>query len=292
MILHNIDGLAVGGTVWMHLMDIPGDVHPCGECAFPLDGDPLALIEEIHENGTQALPSRDPEPERTFLTITPDEPSLGTLAIGATGVVITLPRVPYGDMPDVEQGTLVGHRPSPEDIARAWGRWVFARDAWRRCFANAKAEPGTTCWEIIAPGVGIAVVQAPKGEVAVPDLDGGPLDTQDAVRVHPSRTGWFREWDYAGDHIDRVVAVMAVAPGFWPLIAEAAIPADAVGLAWDPGRSAIAGVVGGLPVVVTADEVLAFAAGEGITPAEAATIMVAAALQPFVQGDGGAGAGE
>ena len=52
MILHNIDGLAVGGVVWMHLTDMPGDMHPCGEAAFPLDGDPFALIAEIHENGT------------------------------------------------------------------------------------------------------------------------------------------------------------------------------------------------------------------------------------------------
>ena len=284
MILHNIEGLAVGGVVWMHLTDIPGDVHPCGECAFPLDGDPLALIEEIHENGTQALPTRDPEPERTFLTITPDEPTLGTLAIGATGVVVVLPRLVGGDLPDVERGVLIGHRPAPEDIARGWGRWLFARDAWRRAFANAKESPGETCWELIAPGVGIAVVQAPKGDVARVDLDRGPLDASDAVRVHPSRAGWWREWDYAGDVIDRVTAIMAVAPGYWDRIADAAIPADIPGLAWDPGRSAIAGVVGGIPVTVTSDEVLAFAAGEGITPAEAATIIVAAELQPFITG--------
>lgn len=282
MILHNIEGLAVGGVVWMHLTDVPGDVHPCGECAFPLDGDPLALIEEIHENGTQALPTRDPSPERTFLTITPDEPTLGTLAIGATGVVVVLPRLAHGDLPDVERGVLIGHRPAPEDIARGWGRWLFARDAWRRAFANAKESPGETCWELIAPGVGIAVVQAPKGDVARVDLDRGPLDATDAVRVHPSRAGWWREWDYAGDVIDRVTAIMAVAPGYWQRIADAAIPDDIPGLAWDAGRSAIAGVVGGIPVTVTSDEVLAFAAGEGITPAEAATIIVAAELQPFI----------
>jgi hypothetical protein len=44
-------------------------------------------------------------------------------------------------------------------------------------------------------------------------------------------------------------------------------------------------VVGGIPITVTADEVLAFAAGEGITPAEAATIIVAAELQPFIAGE-------
>ena len=93
MILHNEQGLAIGGVVWMHLTDIPGDIHPCGEAAFPLDGDPYALIDEIHANGTQALPSRDPEPERTFLTITPDEPSLPTLAVSATGVAALLPRL-------------------------------------------------------------------------------------------------------------------------------------------------------------------------------------------------------
>jgi hypothetical protein len=282
MILHNIDGLAAGGVVWMHLTDISGDMHPCGECAFPLDGDPVALIDEIHENGTQALPTRDPEPERTFLTITPDEPSLGTLAISATGVVAVLPRLVTGELPDVERGVPIGHHPTPEDVARGWGRWLFARDAWRRAFANAKAEPGTTCWEIIAPGVGIAVVQAPKGETATVDLSGGPLDASDAVRVHPSGTGWWREWDYAGDVIDRVTAIMAVAPGYWETIAEAAIPPEVPGLAWDAGRNAIAGVVGGIPVTVTADEVLAFAAGEGITPAEAATIIMAAELQPFI----------
>ena len=243
MILHNIDGLAVGGVVWMHLMDVDGDMHACGECAFPLDGDPVALINEIHENGTQALPSRDPEPERTFLTITPDEPTLGTLAIGATGVVAVLPRLVGRDLPDVEAAVLVGHRPAPDDIARGWGRWLFARDAWRRAFVNAKADPGTTCWELIAPGVGIAVVQAPKGETAVPDLDRGPLDASEAVRVHPSGTGWWREWDYAGDVIDRVIAIMAVAPGYWERIAEAAIPSEVPGLAWDQGRQAIADVV-------------------------------------------------
>ncbi|MGA0069070.1 MAG: hypothetical protein ACO3PB_06405, partial [Miltoncostaeaceae bacterium] len=73
MILHTEQGLAIGGVVWMHLTDMPGDIHPCGEAAFPLDGDPYALIAEIHENGTQALPSRDPDPARTFFTITPDE---------------------------------------------------------------------------------------------------------------------------------------------------------------------------------------------------------------------------
>ena len=71
MILHTESGLATGGVVWMHLTDMPGDMHPCGEAAFPLDGNPYALIEEIHENGPQALPSRDPDPERTFFTITP-----------------------------------------------------------------------------------------------------------------------------------------------------------------------------------------------------------------------------
>ncbi|MEI7794573.1 MAG: hypothetical protein WCI83_08010, partial [Thermoleophilia bacterium] len=276
MILHTVDGLVVGGVVWMHLMDIPGDVHACGECAFKLDGDPLGLIAEIHENGTQALPTRDPEPERTFLTITPDEPSLGTLAVSATGVMAVLPRLEGSELPQVDAGVLVGHHPAPEDIARTWGRWLFARDAWRRAFANAKAEPGETCWEIIAPGVGIAVVQAPKGEVAVPDLDGGPLDASDAARVHPSKVGWWREWDYAGDVIDRVTAIMAVAPGQWDLIAEAAIPWDAVGIAWDPSRRAIAGAVGGIPVTITTEQVLAFAAGEGLTPTEAATLIVAA----------------
>ena len=68
MILHTESGLAIGGVVWMHLQDIPGDIHPCGEAAFPLDGDPFALIDEIHVNGTQALPSRNPEAERTFIT--------------------------------------------------------------------------------------------------------------------------------------------------------------------------------------------------------------------------------
>jgi hypothetical protein len=100
--------------------------------------------------------------------------------------------------------------------------------------------------------------------------------------VHPSGTGWWREWDYAGDVIDRVTAIMAVAPGYWETIAQAAIPPEVPGLAWDAGRNAIAGVVGGIPVTVTADEVLAFAAGEGITPAEAATIIMAAELQPFI----------
>lgn len=282
MILHTTDGLAVGGVVWMHLMGIPGDVHPCGECAFPLDGDPASLIQEIHENGTQALPTRDPEPERTVLTVTPDELTLGTLAISATGVVAVLPRLATGELPDVARGTLIGHRPDPEAIARGWGRWLFARDAWRRALRNAKDAPGDTCWEIIAPGVGIAVVQAPKDGRAVPDLGRGPLDARDAVRVHPSRTGWWREWDYAGDVIDRVFAVMAVAPGYWQRIAEAAIPPDVPGVAWDAGRNAIAGVVGGIPITVTADQVLAFAAGEGLTPAEAATIMLAAELQPFI----------
>ena len=103
MILHTEQGLAVGGVVWMHLTDMPGDIHPCGEAAFPIDGDPYALIEEIHENGTQALPSRDPEPERTFITITPDEPGLGTLAISATGVSAMLPRADLGEIPDVDR---------------------------------------------------------------------------------------------------------------------------------------------------------------------------------------------
>ncbi len=282
MILHTTDGLAVGGVVWMHLMGIPGDVHPCGECAFPLDGDPASLIQEIHENGTQALPTRDPEPERTVLTVTPDEPTLGTLAISATGVVAVLPRLATDELPDVARGTLIGHRPEPEAIARGWGRWLFARDAWRRALRNAKDAPGDTCWEIIAPGVGIAVVQAPTDGRAVPDLGRGPLDARDAVRVHPSSTGWWREWDYAGDVIDRVFAVMAVAPGYWQRIAEVAIPPDVPGIAWDAGRNAIAGVVGGIPITVTADQVLAFAAGEGLTPAEAATIMLAAELQPFI----------
>ena len=56
-------------------------------------------------------------------------------------------------------------------------------------------------------------------------------------------------------------------------------------LAWDQGRQAIAGVLGGIPVTVRADEVLAFSAGEGITPAEAATIILAAELQPFIAGE-------
>lgn len=282
MILHTESGLAVGGVVWMHLTDMPGDMHPCGEAAFPLDGNPFALIAEIHENGTQALPSRDPDPERTFITITPDEPSLGTLAVSATGVAAMLPRTDHGALPDVEAGVAIGHHAGPEDIARAWGRWLCARDAWRRAFRQAKDDPGTTCWEVIAPGCGIAVVQAPKGEVAVPDLDRGPLDASEAVRVHPSRGGWWREWDYAGDVIDRVIALIAVAPGFWEQIAEAAIPDDLSTLAWDPSRQAIAGVVGGLPVTVTAESILAFAAGEGLTPTEAATLIVAAELQRFV----------
>ena len=46
--------------------------------------------------------------------------------------------------------------------------------------------------------------------------------------------------------------------------------------------AAIAGVVGGLPVTVTADSILAFAAGEGLTPTEAATLILAAELQKFV----------
>ena len=282
MILHTEQGLAVGGMVWMHLTDIPGDIHPCGEAAFPVDGNPFALIEEIHENGTQALPSRDPDPERTFITVTPDEPGLGTLAIGATGVAVMLPRVAHGDLPDVAAGTAIGHHAKPEDIARAWGRWLTPRDAWRRAFRQAKADPGTTCWELIAPGCAIAVVQAPDGAAAIPDLDRGPLDAAGAVRVHPSRGGWWREWDYAGDVIDRVCAIIAVAPGFWEQIAAAAIPDDLSTLGWDPTREAIAGVVGGLPVTVTADAILAFAAGEGLTPSEAATLIVAAELQKFV----------
>lgn len=282
MILHTEQGLAVGGVVWMHLMDFPGDVHPCGEAAFPVDGDPFALIAEIHENGTQALPSRNPEAERTFITITPDERGLDTLAISATGVAAVLPRVELGALPDVDAGRAVGHMAAPEDIARAWGRWLNPRDAWRRAFAQAKADPGATCWEIIAPGCAIAVVQAPKGGTAVPDLDRGPLDASGAVRVHPSRGGWWREWDYAGDVIDRVCAIIAVAPGFWEQIAAAAIPDDITTLQWDPAREAIAGVVGGLPVTVTADAILAFAAGEGLTPSEAATLIMAAELQKFV----------
>lgn len=282
MILHTHDGLAIGGVVWMHLMDVPGDIHPCGEAAFPLDGNPFALIEEIHENGTQALPSRNPERERTFITITPDERSLPTLAISATGVAALLPRLSGPELPDVDAGTAIGHLPTGEDIARAWGRWPCARDAWRRAFRQAKDDPGATCWEIIAPGCGIAVVQAPQGGTAVPDLERGPLDASGAVRVHPSRGGWWREWDYAGDVIDRVAAIIAVAPGFWDQIAADAIPADAPTLAWDASREAIAGVVGGIPVTITADAVLAFAAGEGLTPTEAATLLVAAELQKFV----------
>jgi hypothetical protein len=81
-----------------------------------------------------------------------------------------------------------------------------------------------------------------------------------------------------------MTAIMAVAPGYWETIAQAAIPPEVPGLAWDAGRNAIAGVVGGIPVTVTADEVLGFAAGEGITPAEAATIIMAAELQPFISG--------
>ena len=76
-----------------------------------------------------------------------------------------------------------------------------------------------------------------------------------------------------------------MAPGHWPRIAEAAIPDDAVGIAWDPGRRAIAGAVGGVPVTITAEQVLAFAAGEGLTPTEAATVIVAARLQPFIAGE-------
>ncbi len=281
MILHTEQGLAVGGVVWMHLTDMPGDIHPCGEAAFPLDGDPYALIAEIHENGTQALPSRDPDPERTFFTITPDERELPTLAVSATGVAALLRRVGTG-LPDVEAGVAIGHHAEPEAIARAWGRWPCARDAWRRAFRQAKDDPGTTCWEIIAPGCAVAVVQAPKGEAAVPDLDRGPLDASEAVRVHPSRGGWWREWDYAGDVIDRVMAIIAVAPGFWDGIAAAAIPDELSTMAWDPSRQAIAGVVGGLPVTITADSILAFAAGEGLTPTEAATLIVAAELQKFV----------
>lgn len=284
MILHNEQGLAIGGVVWMHLTDIPGDIHPCGEAAFPLDGDPYALIDEIHANGTQALPSRDPEPERTFLTITPDEPSLLTLAVSATGVAALLPRLVGAALPDVDAGTAIGHHADAEAIARAWGRWLCPRDAWRRAFRQAKADPGTTCWEVIAPGCAIAVVHAPPGGTAQPDLDRGPLDASGAVRVHPSRGGWWREWDYAGDVIDRVMALIAVAPGFWEQITDAAVPDEVPTLAWDPGREAIAGVVGGLPVTVAGDSILAFAAGEGITPTEAATLIVAAELQRFVVG--------
>lgn len=281
MILHTERGLAVGGVVWMHLTDMPGDIHPCGEAAFPLDGDPYALIAEIHGNGTQALPSRDPDPERTFLTITPDEHALPSLAVSATGVAGLLPRV-EGALPDVESGTAIGHQADAEAIARAWGRWLCPRDAWRRAFRLAKADPGTTCWEIIAPGCAIAVVQAPAGDVAVPDLERGPLDASEAVRVHPSRGGWWREWDYAGDVIDRVAAIIAVAPGAWDDIAAAAIPGELSTIAWDPGRQAIAGVVGGLPITITADSILAFAAGEGLTPTESATLILAAELQRFV----------
>jgi hypothetical protein len=78
------------------------------------------------------------------------------------------------------------------------------------------------------------------------------------------------------------VAIIAVAPGFWEQITEAAVPPDVPGLSWDPSRGAIAGVVGGLPVTVTADSILAFAAGEGLTPTEAATLILAAELQKFV----------
>jgi hypothetical protein len=282
VILHTQDGFATGGVVWMHLTDVPGDMHPCGEAAFPLDGDPFALVDEIHVNGTQALPSRNPDAARTFLTITPDERSLPTLAVSATGVAALLPRMTGPELPDVDAGTAVGHHPPPEAIARAWGRWLCPRDAWRRAFRLAKEDPGTTCWEIIAPGCAIAVVQARPGEKAVVDLGRGPVDAAGAVRVHPSRGGWWREWDYAGDVIDRVVAIIAVAPGFWEQIAEAAVPADVPTLAWDPSREAIAGVVGGLPVTITADAILAFAAGEGLTPAEAATLILAAELQKFV----------
>ena len=102
------------------------------------------------------------------------------------------------------------------------------------------------------------------------------------MRVHPSRGGWWREWDYAGDVIDRVIALIAVAPGFWEQITEAAVPDEVPTLAWDPGREAIAGIVGGLPITITGDSILAFAAGEGITPTEAATLIVAAELQRFV----------
>ncbi|GEM_PF-567006 len=282
MILHSDDGLAVGGVVWMHLTNVEGDVHPCGECAFPVDGDPIALIDEIHANGTQALPSRDPEPDRTFLTITPDEPSLGTLAIAATGVVVVMPRLELGGIPDLRDAVAIGHHPDPQAIARAWGRWLSARHAWRRVFARATGDPGATCWEVIAPGVAVAVTSAAPGGKAVPDLADSPVDARETVRVHPSRGGWWREWDYAGDVIDRVVALISVAPDAWPEIADAAIPDEAPGLRFDPGRSAIAGVVGGLPVTVTTESILAFAAGEGITPAEAATLIVAAELQPFV----------
>ncbi len=282
MILHTESGLAVGGVVWMHLTDMPGDMHPCGEAAFPLDGNPYALIDEIHANGLQALPGRDPDPGRTFITITPDEPALGTLAVSATGVAALLPRVAHGELPDVDAGEAIGHHAGAEAIARTWGRWLCARDAWRRAFRLARDDPGMTCWEVIAPGCAIAVVQAPPGGTAVPDLDRGPVDAADAVRVHPSRGGWWREWDYAGDVIDRVMALVAVAPGAWEQVARAAIPGDLTTLAWDPSRHAIAGVVGGLPVTVTSGEVLAFAAGEGLTPTEAATLIVAAELQRFV----------
>lgn len=282
MILHSDDGLAVGGVVWMHLTNVDGDVHPCGECAFPVDGDPIALIDEIHVNGTEALPSRDPEPECTFLTITPDEPSLGTLVIAATGVVAVMPRLELGEIPDLRNAVAIGHHPDAHAIARGWGRWLFARDAWRRAFARAKDDPGATFWEVIAPGVAVAVAFAAPGGTAEPSRGDAPVDARQTVRVHPSRGGWWREWDYAGDVIDRVVALISVAPDAWPGIADAAIPDEAPGLRWDPARSAIAGVVGGLPVTVTGEAILAFAAGEGITPAEAATLIVAAELQPFI----------
>ncbi len=284
MILHNDAGLAIGGAVWMHLTDIPGDIHPCGEAAFPLDGDPYALIDEIHVNGTQALPSRDPRPERTFITITPEEPGLPTLAVSASGIAALLPRVQGTALPDVDAGEVIGHHADAEAIARAWGRWLCPRDAWRRAFRQARADPGGTCWEVIAPGCAIAVVQARPGGIAVPDLTRGPMDASAAVRVHPSRGGWWREWDYAGDVIDRVVALIAVAPGAWDGIAEVAIPDEAPTLAWDQGRQAIAGVVGGIPVTVTAEAILAFAAGEGLTPAEAATLILVADLQRFTIG--------
>lgn len=265
----------------MHLMDMPGDIHPCGEFALPIDGNVMALIDEIHLNGTQALPTRNPKSERTLLTITPDEPDLDTLTVTATGAVAVIPRVPFGDLPDLAAGTPIGYHSSPEDIARGWGRWLFPRDAWRRALTMARADPGVTCWETIAPGVAIGVVQAPKGEAAVVNLDHGPTDVSEAVRVHPSYNGWWREWDYAGDVIDRVTAVMAVAPRYWQGIGEAAIPTDFPGLVWDRGRTAIAGVVGGIPITITAATITAFAAGEGLTPTEAASILVAAELQRF-----------
>ena len=91
-----------------------------------------------------------------------------------------------------------------------------------------------------------------------------------------------RATDVVGAYLFPKRYVIAVAPGFWEKIAGAASPPDLSTLAWDPTREAIAGVVGGLPVTVTTEQVLAFSAGEGITPTEAATLIVAAELQRFV----------